>query len=57
MPGKQILGNPLGEKKRVYEFASQIPRKKETHNVLVVVGVVFAKWNNDNIKGERRRRR
>jgi len=42
--GKQILGNPLGEKKRVYEFASQIPRKKETHNanlvLVVVVGVV-----------------
>jgi len=29
--GKQILGNPLGEKERIYEFASQIPRKEETH--------------------------
>lgn len=58
--GKQILGNPLGEKKRVYEFASQIPRKEETHNanLVVVVGVVFAKWSSDNkIKGEKKMRR
>jgi len=35
--GKQILGNLLGEKKRVYEFASQIPRKEETHNANLVL--------------------
>ena len=35
--GKQILGNLLGEKKRVYEFASQFRRKEETHNANLVL--------------------
>lgn len=62
--GEQILGNPLGEEKRVYKFANQVPRKEETHDsnitnlvldaivVVVLVVIVVAR----NMKGKERRR-